>query len=419
MFGKKKPDVLIVGAGPVGLVAAITLARRGVQVRIIDEAWRSKRHAYGLALHPDSMKLLQELGVIEPILKEAYRVTSLGLYDGGERRGQLDLAALDKSFPFVAVLPQSVLEKLLTELLTKHQVEVQWNHRLSRIEPADNHVQVIIDKLQTEAAGYAISRHECVVGTSKEYKVPFVIGADGHRSLVRRQLKLDFPEVGRAQHFAVFEFSTDFDLNHEMRVVLNATNANVIWPLPGGRCRWSFELPDYDYPSRAEKKSPLLVEFGGAHYPMLEESNLRSLLAERVPWFSGNVGGINWALVVRFERRLVESFGANRAWLVGDSAHQASPIGVQSLNVGMREAHELATLVADELEGKPDVRERLQEFGQQRLVEWRKIFGIEGGLSPSAVTPEWLRPYAGDLVSALPGSGPGLDLLVGQIGLAG
>ncbi len=418
MFGKKS-DVLIVGAGPVGLVAAITLARRGVRVRIIDEAWRSTRHAYALALHPDAMKLLKELELIEPILQEAYRVNSLGLYNGTERRAQLDLAALDESFPFVAVFPQSLLEKVLTEALAKHHVKLQWNHRMARIETADDHVQVTIDRLEKQSVGYAVSHAAWVIAKSKEYQLPFVIGADGHHSLVRRQLRLDFPEVGKAQHFAVFEFSTDFDLEQEMRVVLNPTNANVIWPLPDGRCRWSFELPDYDHPEQERKKNRLMVEVGGVHYPMLEEDNLRALLAERAPWFTGEIGDIIWSLVVRFERRLAEGFGSSRVWLAGDAGHMTSPVGVQSMNIGLREAHELANLVADELEGKPGARDQLQEYGQQRLAEWRRLFGIEGGLAPSDMTPEWLRPYAGELVLALPGSGAGHEQLTRQLGLQG
>ena len=419
MFGKKKPEVLVVGAGPVGLIAALTLVRRGAHVLIIDQAWRPAAHAYGLALHPDAMKLLRELEVVEPIMKEAYRVSSLGLYGGTERRAQLDLAALDEAFPFVAVFRQSLLEELLTEALAKHHVKVQWNHRMARMEPGDDHVQVTIDKLEKDTVGYAVSHTEWVIGNSKDYRLPFVIGADGHRSLVRRQLELDFPEVGKAQHFALFEFTTDFDFEQEMRVVLNPTNANVVWPLPGGRCRWSFELPDYDHPEQQRQKNRLMVELGSVRYPMLEEDNLRMLLAERAPWFTGSIDDINWRLVVRFERRLVEGFGSSRVWLAGDAGHMTSPVGVQSMNIGLREAHELATLVADDLAGKPGMGARLNEYGQQRLAEWRRLFGIEGGLAPSDATPEWVRPHAGQLVLALPGSGAGLDRLVRQLGLQG
>ncbi len=419
MFGKKKSDVLVVGAGPVGLVAALTLARRGVRVRIIDEAWRPAAHTYGLALHPDALKLLRELDVVEPILQKAYRVNSLGLYGDTERRMQLDLGDLDESFPFLTVFPQSLLEELLTEALAKHHVKVQWNHQMAHMKSADDDVQVTIDRLEKDSVGYAVSDVAWVIAKSEEYQLPFVIGADGHRSLVRRQLKLDFPEVGKAQHFAVFEFTTDFDFEQEMRVVLNPTNSNVVWPLPDSRCRWSFELPDYNHPEQERQKNRLTVELGLARYPMLEEDDLRALLAERAPWFTGKIGDIEWRLVVRFERRLAEAFGASRVWLAGDAGHMTSPVGVQSMNIGLRKAHDLATLVADELEGKPGARVHLQEYGQQRLAEWRRIFGIEGGLGPSEMTPEWLHPYAGELVLALPASGAGLESLTRQLGLQG
>ena len=418
MFGKKNPEVLVVGAGPVGLVAALTLARRGVRVRIIDEALRPAAHAYGLALHPDAMKVLKELEVVEPILQEAYRVNSLGLYVGNERRAQLDLADVDEEFPFVAVFRQSMLEELLADALAKHEIKVQWNYRMARMEPEDDHVKVDIHKLERDTVGYAVSHTEWVVADEKSYQFPFVIGADGHRSLVRRRLGVEFPEVGTAQHFAVFEFATDFDFEQEMRVVLTPTSANVVWPLPNARCRWGFELPGYDHPEQERHKGRLAVELGSARYPMLEEENLRALLAERAPWFTGSADDIKWRLVVRFERRLAESFGSNRVWLAGDAGHMTNPVGVQSMNIGIREAHELGTLMANALQGTPDVPAGLGEYDQGRQAEWQKLFGINGGLTPGDETPKWARPYAGELVLALPGSGGGLDRLARQLGLS-
>lgn len=418
MFGKTNPEALVVGAGPVGLVAALTLARRGVRVRIIDEALRPAAHAYGLALHPGAMKLLKELEVVEPILEEAYRVTSLGLYTGTERRARLELADVDEEFPFVAVFRQSMLEELLCDALAKLGVKVQWNYRMARMEPEDDHVTVDIHKLEKDTVGYAVSHTEWVIADEKSYQLPFVIGADGHRSLVRRRLGVEFPEVGKAQHFAVFEFGTDFDFEQEMRVVLTPGDANVVWPLPNGRCRWGFELPGYDHPEQERHKGRLAVELGSARYPMLEEENLRALLAERASWFTGRADDIKWRLVVRFERRLAESFGSNRVWLAGDAGHMTNPIGVQSMNIGIREAHELGTLMANALQGISDVPARLDDYNQSRQAEWQKLFGINGGLTPGDETPEWARPYANELVLALPGSGVGLDRLVRQLGLS-
>ena len=89
MFGRKKPEVLVVGAGPVGLFTALSLARRGVPVQIVDKEWRTAAHAYALALHAGSLRLLKDLGLLDAVLEQAYPVRSIGLYDGAERRAEL------------------------------------------------------------------------------------------------------------------------------------------------------------------------------------------------------------------------------------------------------------------------------------------------------------------------------------------
>ncbi|MCC6408433.1 MAG: FAD-dependent monooxygenase, partial [Planctomycetes bacterium] len=303
MFGKKQPDVLVVGAGPVGLTAALVLARRGVRVKIVDEAWRPTTHAYALALHPQALDLSERLELAGPVLDRSERVHGLGVYAGSERMARLDLSRVVSAFPFVAVLRQSALEELLVAALSKHHVEVEWNHRLARLSQAPDHVDVTIDKLEKDQVGYAVMHTSWCVADSHDWKPSFVIGADGHASLVRRRLEVDFPEVARAQHFAVFEFGTDYDFEHELRIVLRTTDANVVWPLPEGRCRWSFELPGYDDPDDPREKTRHVFELGSGRYPMLEEKNLYTLLEERAPWFDGRVEEIDWRLVVRFERR--------------------------------------------------------------------------------------------------------------------
>lgn len=82
--------------------------------------------------------------------------------------------------------------------------------------------------------------------------------------------------------------------------------------LVGTSSRRRFELPDYDHPEQERQKNRLMVELDNVRYPMLKEDNLRMLLAERAPWFTGSIDDINWRLVVRFERRLGEGLGSSR-----------------------------------------------------------------------------------------------------------
>ncbi|MCC6410003.1 MAG: FAD-dependent monooxygenase, partial [Planctomycetes bacterium] len=155
---------------------------------------------------------------------------------------------------------------------------------------------------------------------------------------------------------------------------------------------------------------------GSGRYPMLEEKNLYTLLEERAPWFDGRVEEIDWRLVVRFERRLATSFGRGRVWLAGDAGHMTSPVGIQSMNVGLREADELANLIADELGGAQRA-EGFTAYGNGRLEEWRRLLGLDGRDPATDDTPRWLRPFAQDLVPALPASGSGLAALARQLGL--
>jgi 2-polyprenyl-6-methoxyphenol hydroxylase-like FAD-dependent oxidoreductase len=242
MFKKTNPDVLIAGAGPAGLIAAIALARRGVRVQIADAERETAAHSYALALHPGTLRLFDQLGLLPEVLKHCYRVDEIGMYEGAERRRRLELGKLSGNCPFLAVMPQSALETLLEKTLADLGVKIQWSHRVTRFTPEGDRVNATVDKLVTESIGYAVAHTARVVSKSTEVHPAFLIGADGHHSLVRRAMEIGFEEVGPAQNFAVFEFWSSVDLQHEMRVVFNDDDTNVLWPLPGGRCRWSFEL---------------------------------------------------------------------------------------------------------------------------------------------------------------------------------
>jgi NADPH-dependent dioxygenase len=414
MFGKKKPQVLIVGAGPVGLFLALVLTKRGISVHIVDSEWRTGAHSYALALHPRSLQLLDRLGLVSEALEDAYRVRTVGLYDGNNRQAELRLAKLEDDFSFVAVIRQDRLERLLEDALRREGVKVMWNHRVSHLAQTRDAVQVTIDRLDKEYLGYPVAHSEWVVAKSREVDVPFVLGADGHNSLVRRALDIEFREMGETEYFAVFEFETDFDLYNEMRIVLADETTNVLWPLNNGRCRWTFQLTDFFAPASSREKDRF--ELQHAHLSVLGEENLRQYIVERAPWFDGQIGEIQWEMVVRFERRLASSFGSDGVWLAGDAAHLTGPVGVQSMNVGLREAWELGNAVADILVGAED-REQLSVYERERLAEWRFLHGTEGGLRPLMRTTSWLTGKLGRLLPCIPAAGYDLVQLAEQIGV--
>jgi 2-polyprenyl-6-methoxyphenol hydroxylase-like FAD-dependent oxidoreductase len=418
MFPLKRPEVLVVGAGPVGLFAALALAKRAVRVQIVDKEWRPGAHSYALALHPRTLDLLEGVGLLEPVLEKAYRVERIGLYEGENRRAEMCLSGGEQDASFLAVMRQDVLEQLLEEALGRAGVKVLWNHEVSRVVAEDDQVVATVDKMVKDSVGYAVAHTEWVVAKSTDLEVPLLIGTDGHRSLVRRALDADFPEVGPTQHFAVFEFKSDADLEHEMRVVMDDRTTNVLWPLPDGYCRWSFELADSPALEAGRTKDRVAVELGGAQFPVLGEDSLRTLIAVRAPWFTGEVREINWRIVVRFERRLADTFGKHRLWLAGDAGHVTGPVGMQSMNVGLREADDLASIMAAILrDGEPI--DQLEAYGRQRTAEWRHLLGLEGGLRAGEQTDPWIRERIDRILPCIPASQADLTEMARQVGLEG
>ncbi|MCW5964991.1 MAG: FAD-dependent monooxygenase [Bryobacterales bacterium] len=416
MFGKKSPEVIVAGAGPVGQLAALALAKRGIPLRIVDTGVWACSHSYALALHPGVIPLLDEFGLSEAALERAYPVKTIGFYDEAERRAQIDLTNPDDPRQCMAVLRQDAIESLFEKALNDAGVKIEWRHEVADIASNVDHAIAKVNKLQRESRGYVVAHSEWVVGKTEKIDVPFVIGADGYESEARRSMGIAFEETGPAEYFAVFEFKTDADLANEMKVVFAGDGANVLWPLPGGFCRWSFQLPEYESRDARRDKDRLLLSGGLTGNNMVDDAHLAQFIQERAPWFQGSIEQIVWRMVVRFERKLADAFGRDRVWLAGDAAHLTGPVGVQSMNLGMAEAHDLAFLMNRVLhEGAP--LSDMETYGQQWLSEWRRLSGLTGGLKPIDGCDPWVAGHARAILSCLPAHGRELDKLAAQIGL--
>jgi 2-polyprenyl-6-methoxyphenol hydroxylase-like FAD-dependent oxidoreductase len=416
VFSFKKPEVLVVGAGPVGLFTALALAQRGVRVQIIDKEPCSGSHSNALALHAESLRLLDELGVLSELLEGAHRVRRMGLYDGGQRKTELRISDLPQDHSFLAVLPQDRLEQRLVGALSKRGVKVEWCHEVSQLAVRDEHCDVQIDTMAIDTLGYSVQHSEWVVAKSRQHEIPFVIGADGLASVVRRRLEIPFPAVGPSSNFAVFEFQTDAALGDELRLMLNEKTTNACWPLPDGYCRCSFELPPDEAGVEAGDKDRSLYQLEAINSPSLTEARLRELLAERAPWFRGSIGNMRWRMMVHFEKRLAASFGRGRAWLLGDAGHVTGPVGIHSMNSGFREATQLATAIAGALRGKTG-KEPFARYEASRHAEWRGLLGMDDVLQAGPKTDPWIASRKDRLVACIPALGDDFVRLAGQLGL--
>jgi 2-polyprenyl-6-methoxyphenol hydroxylase-like FAD-dependent oxidoreductase len=385
MAGKRETEVVVVGAGPVGLMAALALKSAGVDVAIYDAGQRTAAHSYALVLHPATLRLLDRFGLAKPCLGAGKIVTRLAFYDGASRSGELDFTRLPGPYAHLVVLPQAELESILETALEKTGVAVHWNHRVQGLDAGDQHVGLTVARLEKVSTGYPIAHTEVVVDKLIETGASFVLAADGYDSFVRRRLGVAYADQGRGQMYSVFQFTATGNVPDEGRVMIAGDRVGGYWPLPGGRCRFGFP-----------------VAAASEHRP--DAGALAELLASFAPWFEGKVGAIEWTALGLFERKLAASFGSGRVWMAGDAAHLTGPLGAQSMNVGLLEADDLAGRFLRIL--RPgDPGGLLVEYDASRAAEWRTLFG---GDAPFGSRRALLLP-------CIPASGEDLDGLLAQL----
>ena len=393
---KRETDVMVVGAGPVGLFAALSLAERGVRVQVVDKGWRGSMHSYALALHPASLCLLGEYRVVGDLLNQGNRVERIAIFDGDDEVGALDLSALDGPFPFVLVVPQSALEIALEKRLKQAGVKVFWNHQAMALESGNEEVRTRVARMEKYSMGYPVAHTEWMIAKEFSIKSGFLVGADGYHSFIRNHLDSRFEHQGEAETFSVFEFPAQLKSRHEARVVFRNGSTNVVWPLSDDRARWSFQVDE------APEAPPAV-------------GSLQEFVRTRAPWFQPPQA-IHWSTTVMFERRLVDRFGRGRIWLVGDAAHITGPVGSQSMNVGLREAHDLAERFSSILEGGAGP-EALEDYQAERLAEWRRLLGVEGGIEFREGSPDWIHEKVKRILPCVPASGEEMRRLLEQLGV--
>jgi 2-polyprenyl-6-methoxyphenol hydroxylase-like FAD-dependent oxidoreductase len=397
MFSHPDPEVLVVGAGPVGLVAALFLQQSGVRVEIVDMHQRTTQHSYALAIHPRTLRILDEAGLSDELIRAGRKLTKVAYYEGWERRAQIDYSALDSMHPYLLVIRQSLLERAVEEALRRKKLKVLWAHRLQALTVDGAILRAEVAKLDQVATGYPVARSEWLVARSDTIRPAYVIGADGYDSAVRRMSGIEMEEHGAGQIFSVYEIEAAGVLPAEVRVMIDPDLTTVYWPLEEGRCRWGFQLRD-----------------ASEHAPSMER--LAQLIAARAPWCTARPTQIYWSTLGLFEPRLAQRFGNGRVWLAGDAAHQASPVGVHSMNSGLAEARELAARMSmiQRAAGAPSL---LQEFATQTREAWQGLLGANRTVRALPGADPWVGQMGARILACVPASGDDLEPLLGQIGL--
>jgi 2-polyprenyl-6-methoxyphenol hydroxylase-like FAD-dependent oxidoreductase len=399
MVRHPNPEVLVVGAGPVGLVAALFLDQGGVRVQIIDMHQRTTQFSYALAIHPGTLRILDQAGLSGALIASGRKLTKVAYFDGREKRAEIDYSRLASAHPYLLVVRQSQLERTVEEELRRRDHKVLWGHRLQALVDDGSSVKTEVAELDQVATGYPIARTEWVVQRTETMEPSFVIGADGYDSAVRRMAGIEMTEHHAGLIFSIYEIEAPGELPDEVRVVLDSDATSVYWPLETGRCRWGFQIHD-----------------ASAHDASL--SRLQQLITARAPWFTARPTQIYWSTLASFASRLSRSFGKGNVWLAGDAAHQAAPVGVQSMNSGLVEARELASRIA-QIQRAAAPRSLLQQFATDLHEKWEWLLEPDRAVRARPGADPWVRQNAARILACMPASGDDLEPLLEQIGLIG
>jgi 2-polyprenyl-6-methoxyphenol hydroxylase-like FAD-dependent oxidoreductase len=298
--------------------------------------------------------------------------------------------------PLLAV-PQAILEDALLSELRASGVELRTPHQAATLEQSAEHVDVRIMRRELVTLGSPAHYSEWEPVESTLLRADFVIGSDGYESRVRAAAGLEIVDVDHTETFAMFEAGGVSGLGSEATLSFGEELAGLVYPLRNERARIGFQIAD-----------------GLDAAPDLER--LRRLLSTRAPWFGGAVERVEWGTVMHFERRVARRFGRGRVWLAGDAAHVTSPLGAQSMNVGLYEAFQLVEHIADCIKSGA-APACLEHYAAEREREWHKLLGVNVRFDVLPHAPPWVSTHARRLVPALPASGADLAAILEQLGL--
>ena len=414
MFRNREPDVLVVGAGPVGLAMALMLTEEELAVELIDERFGSSIAGlpnFALLLHPTTLAMLADSGIACDLIERGARIERVAIYDRSNLRATARLGDLGTPFPFALAVGHHDLVEALSAPLRAHKQRVRAGRRLSLVQQGDERAVATVDQLGVDSGGLVVDGPLYVVEKVIEEYPRFVLGTDGWHSRARRCANVSLRTTGPPTSYAILELASETVLDGEARVIIGERTVDSVWPLPDGRCRWTLQIAAEDIESLgADARS-----FDHWRDDVPRELVDR-LLGERAPWFRAQAPDDEPALHVRVEPAFALCFGLGRIWLAGDAAHVANPIGVHSLNFGLLEAPMLARALAGAVRGTESAQE-LYGYDDARCAEWQGCFGpnasdgwvIDDGL--------WTPEMAGHIVGSLPATGQGLVDLAAQIGI--
>lgn len=403
MFDSIKTQVLVIGAGPVGMMSALVLNRKGLDVILIDVATGVGTRSNSTLLHPSSLKLLQEWGVLNHILDAAYKIHSVKFYDGENRRATLDLENLETPFPYCVSLPQTTLEAILERQLEREGITILWNHKATGINETKYGIKAEVQRLSDQNIGYAVPHMERMVDKTKTIRANLAIAADGCNSLMRQNLQIEEFEGHKAEHFIMFDIKTKNDCKHDLRINLNDDLAVAQFPISNRISRMMFQFKGIDLPDDYRRKSRAPMQDMFEPKELLEDIHLQELLKNNVPWDPGYIERILWRVAVPFQQTFSKQIMAHNTVMLGDSCRTFEPISAASLNLGLIEAEKTCTTIAENFDNGQLMTE-LATLGNSFNINWQIRYNAQPYTTTTANTDKWIGLNRGRIMPCIPAS---------------
>jgi 2-polyprenyl-6-methoxyphenol hydroxylase-like FAD-dependent oxidoreductase len=328
-------EVLIVGAGPVGLTMAAALTHHGLQCRLIDKAAAPSDKSKALVVWCRTLELLDGLALAEAFVRTGHKLNGGSMYADGKQVVHLALASDESPYGFPLMIPQNETERLLTEHLARQGVTVE------------RQVELVTFGEQQGAVACTL-RH--AGGREESALVPWLVGCDGAHSAVRHTLGLEFTGKAEPNDWMLADLHIAGPLaTDEVSIFWREQGVLAFFPITRDRFR---VIADAGAAGAAPRSDPTLAE-------------VQAQVDARGP------GGLTlsdpvWLANFRINERKVADYRKGRVMLAGDAAHIHSPAGGQGMNTGMQDAFNLAWKLALVQKGQGRAEPLLQSYSVER-----------------------------------------------------